>query len=161
VADQWVPSSKSAEYRGRYSAFFILALGLALCIFAALSIGSFNSLLRRTILSLAGPISVGALPISSIYVSNRFPNLSNLPRIWPLAETVIAILCCGLYLRRTRPFWLWGALVTLHFGFWAWLFLGGIYFWLSPMKLVFPLVGLSAVVAWGFYISGRARAPVP
>lgn len=146
---------------GGDSAFFTLALGLALCIFAVLSIGSLNSQLRRTILFLAGPISIGALPISWIYISNRFPNLSSLPRFWPLAETAVAILCCGLYSLRTRPLWLWGALVVLHFGFWAWLFLGGIYFWLSPVKLVFPLVGLSAVLAWGFYISGKVRAPLP
>jgi hypothetical protein len=143
---------------GGYGAFFIVAVGLAGCIFAALSVSSLNALLRRTILFLAGPISVSALPISWLYVSYRFPNLFHVPPIWPLAETVVAILCSGFYLLRTRPRWPWGALVIFHFGFWAWLFLGGIHFWLSPVKLVFPLVGLSAVLAWGSYISGRARA---
>lgn len=139
-------------YFGGYIAFFVLALGLASALYVLLWIlASFVSTFFR---SSYGFVSMTALPLTwlaSTTIHQVLPGLPNPPRAWLLLELVAVVICSVLFLVRRWPLpdWASVALLAMHFVFWGWLFMGGIYFWLAPTKLVFPLVGFCSCIAWG------------
>jgi hypothetical protein len=137
-----------------------IAFVLALCIFVIVRLLSIVSVAGVLLLWITGIVSLVALPAWWLYFSRQFPvpaNLPNLASTWLFLEIAASMLCTVLYLWRKWPLPGWGStlLLILHFVFWGWLFLGGPFFWLAPFKLVFPAMGLAAMVAWGIYVSRR------
>jgi hypothetical protein len=158
---------------GPYTAFSALALALALCILLPLKLSSRAFGTKWVLRSAAGIASLLVLPACWLYTTHLFPvpsgmGLPNPPRPLVLLELAGAIVCALLYLYAKWPLPGWGsvALLILHFGFWDWLFSGGLYFWLDPFRLVFPITGLCSVLAWGLYVAQLAKSrqlpmPVP
>jgi hypothetical protein len=154
---------------GGYAAFFALVLVVALSIFTVLRLFSRTRLAEEVLGSIAGPVSLVALPVCWLYVTYLFPlprGLPNPPRAGLFIELAGATVCAVLYLWEKRPFLGWKefALLLLHFCFWGWLFLGGFYFWRSPIKLIFPLAGFCSCLVWAKYcggIIGSSRSPRP
>lgn len=145
------------SYVGAYAAFFVLAIVLAVCIFAFLRLCSASLLGAKVLRSVAGIISVAALPICWLYLTRLYspPVLPNPPHVMLLMELGGAIVCTALYLLVKWPLPVWSSvlLLILHFGFWGWLFVGGPYFWRAPEQLVFPVVSLCACIAWATYMA--------
>jgi hypothetical protein len=142
---------------GGYTAFFALALALALGVFAFASLCAHTSWGEKVLRSIAGVVTLTALPACWLYVTHLFSmrGLPNPPRIWLFLELGVAIACAVLYLLARWPFPAWTSilLLALHFGFWGWLLLGGLYFWRAPAELSFPLAGFCACLAWGMYVA--------
>lgn len=143
---------------GGYTAFFALALVLALGIFALLRLCSHTFLAKEFLRSVAGIVSLVTLPASWLYVTHLSPvppALPNPPRAWLFVELAAAVTCSVLYLLSRWPFPRWSSvlLLALHLGFWTWLSLGGPYFWRAPVELIFPLVSFCACLAWGLYVA--------
>ncbi len=146
---------------GGYGAFLTLALAMAFSIFLLLRLASHTLLAKELLRSAAGIVSLLTLPASWLYVTRLYPQPPGLPyapRVWLLVELAGAVAGAAVYLyAKWFSAWLNVGLLVLHFGFWGWLFLGGLYFWLAPFQLVFPLAGLCSSLAWGLYVS-RQRA---
>src|SRR5258708_17689072 len=147
---------------GGYTAFFALSLALALCIFFLLRISLRNFLVKEFLRSVAGFISLLALPISWFYVTQVLgpvPFSLNLPRPWLISELMLIIGCAVLYLLAKWPLPKWSGvlLLALHFGFWGWLALGP-YFWRYPFWAVFPMAGFCSSLAWGYYVRYQGSA---
>jgi hypothetical protein len=143
---------------GANTAFLILALALAALILLILTVllrlPSFERLFRST----AGAISLIALPVAWLCVSQLLgvpAPLPNPPNVLLYAELIGAVATAILYLyaKWPAPAWLSVVLLGVHFGFWNWIVSGGPYFWRDPFRLVFPLVGLAATLLWAIYIS--------
>jgi hypothetical protein len=147
---------------GGYTAFFALALGLALGIFVVLRLCSRTLLARELLRSVAGIVSLLALPVSWLYATHLFPVPRTLPNPrdpWIFLELVATMACAVFYLfaRWPLPGWTGVLLLALHFGFWTWLSLGGPYFWRAAADLIFPTVGFFSCLAWGSYVSDQKR----
>lgn len=140
-----------------HSAFLFLTLGAALCIFLLLRLFSHTRLAKELLRSVAGIVSLLALPAYWLYVRHLYPNrpdLPNPPRAWLFLELAVAIAAALSYMRGKwrLPDWTGAALVILHHVFWGWLFLGGLYFWHAPFESLFPAVSLCASLAWALYV---------
>jgi hypothetical protein len=148
---------------GGYSAFFAVALALTLGMLAILRLCSRAVLAEKLLRSVAGIASLAALPVSWLYVTHTIPVVppGNLQSAWPLLELGVAIGCMVLYLIMRWPFphWISILFLALHFGFWTWLSLGGLYFWRAPIELVFPTAGFCACLAWGRYVAHLSPFP--
>jgi hypothetical protein len=145
---------------GDNTALFVLSLEIALCIFVVMRIFSLGSWVDRLLLGSSGILSLVALPIAWLYSSRRwwsYPDLPHPPHALLLAELAAAVICATQHQYAKWPLPRWGsiALVTLHFAFWAWIFLGGPLFWREPFYSIFPLAGLCSSLAWGFYVANR------
>jgi hypothetical protein len=143
---------------GGYIVFFALALSLALCICLLLRLLSQTFLANWFLRSVAGPVSLIALPACWFYVSRVFgvlPGLPDPPGIWLLLEMAMAVVCAMLYLygKWPLPEWISIALVAVHFSFWHWLVTGGPYFWRLPAELALPITAFCSTLVWGVYIS--------
>lgn len=143
---------------GGNSAFFLVAFGLALGIFALVWAFSRTRFVGEALCSVSGAVSLVALPVGWLYVTHVFPvlpGLPNPPRAALLLELAAVIMCSVLYLRARWSYPTWSAILVLvlHFGLWGWLLLGGWDFWLAPIKLVFPFVSFCSCVAWGGYVA--------
>jgi hypothetical protein len=142
---------------GGYAAFFAIVLVVALSIFTVLRLFSRTLLAKEALRSIAGPVSLVALPACWLYVTYLLPlprGLPNPPRAGLFIELAAATVCAVLYLWEKRPFLGWKriSLLLLHFCFWGWLFLGGFYFWRLPIQLIFPLAGFCSCLAWAKYV---------
>lgn len=151
---------------GGYSAFFLVAVSLALGILALLWVFSRARFVGEAILSVSGTVSLVALPVGWLYVTHIspvLPGLPNPPRAALLLELAAVIVCSVLYLlaRRSYPIWSAVLVLVLHFALWGWLLLGGWDFWLAPIKLVFPFVGFCSCLAWGGYVALRRPTFLP
>ena len=140
-----------------HTAFLFLTLVAAVCIFLFLGIFSRTSLVREFLRSVAGFVSLLALPAFWLYFTQlypQFPDLPNPPRAWLYLELAAAAAGALSFLRGKWPLrsWSGAALIILHHVFWGWLFLGGLYFWHAPFESLFPAVGLCASLAWGLYV---------
>ena len=148
----------SNSYVGGYIAFFVLAAVLAVVLCALLWIlMSFVSSVFRLYY---GFLSLIALPLIWLVTSSIhriLPGLANPPHIWLFLELVAVVACSVLFFVRQWPFPAWAsvALVAVHFVLWGWLLTGGIYFWLAPAKLIFPLASFASCIAWGIYLARR------
>jgi len=143
---------------GSFTAFFIYALGPALCLFLLLRALSGTVLVGKFLRSVAGIVSLVFLPISWLCVAQLIPVSPLLPNP-PLALlasellVVSALAVMYLYASWPLPAW-WGvAILLVHFAFWDWLVSGGPYFWRDPFRLVFPLAGFFSTLVWGAYVS--------
>ena len=147
---------------GGYTAFFVLSLGLGLCIFLLLRISSNTFLAREFLRSGAGFMSLLALPISWFYVIQVLgpvPFYLNLPRPWLVSELILIVACAVLYLLEKWPLPKWSGVVllALHFGFWGCVALGP-YFWHDPFWVIFPMAGFCSSLVWGHYVSHQGYA---
>ncbi len=148
---------------GANTAFLILALGMALCIFLVLRIASRTRVTEQLVRTAAGIVSLLVLPIAWLSVTNLLGAASGLPNpshplLW--LELLIVTVCAVLYLDARWPFPQWFGLLLLavHFGFWNWIVSGGQYFWRDPFRLAFPLAGFAATVLWALYVANSRRA---
>lgn len=138
--------------------FLVFTLLLAAVIFAAVRLFSFNQNLRKLFLPITGVVSLIALPVAWIYVAERylrsslFPNPSHVLLSLEILAVAIGSI---LYLNSKWPFPTWFTifLLLLHFGLWDWLSAGGLFFWLAPFSLLFPIAGLFSSLSWGYYVS--------
>ncbi|HUJ32203.1 MAG TPA: hypothetical protein VLY23_13045 [Candidatus Acidoferrum sp.] len=147
---------------GGYGAFFVLAVGVALCIFLVFRFFSRRSLAKQVVRTLAGPVALVAFPatwLCAAYSVGILPALPNPPRFWLFFELSVAVVCALLYLyeKWNVPAWAGILLLTIHYGVWGWLFLGGVFFWMDPAKTIFPLVGFCSFLAWAVYVSRSFR----
>ena len=131
---------------GGYVAFFALAVLYALAIFLLFRLLSRVAFLKEALRLVAAPVALGVLPTCFLYVEYIFPvfrpaSSPSLP--WLVLELAGAIGCCILYVWRRWQIasWLSFLLLTIHFVFWTWLFLGGPYIWRAPFELFFPISG--------------------
>ncbi len=148
---------------GANSAFFAIALSLALCIFLVLRISSSTYLSRQFLRTVAGFLSLLALPASWLYVAHllgSFSLLPNPPYALLLLELLSVTVCAALYLYSKWPLPAWGtiALLLLHYSFWNWLVSGGPLFWRDPFRLIFPMAGFCSSLAWGYYVRYQGSA---
>jgi hypothetical protein len=151
---------------GGYTALFAITLLLALCIFAVLRIFSKTLLVKEILLSVAGGVSLLALPTYCLYQTHLYgspPGAPNPPHVLLLSELFAAMVYATLYLytRRHIPAWESVSLLVLHFSLWGWLFLGIPYFWRAPLLSIFPLTGLCSCLVWGLYVSSQRRTTLP
>jgi hypothetical protein len=129
---------------GAWTVLLTSALVLALCIFFLLRLLASTSIAEQFLRSIAGIVSLIAMPALWLYythLSGQLPGLPDLPRALLLIELVAAIVCATLYLRGKWPVPGWGSIVLLfvHYGFWSWVCFGFIFF-LHP-DLIFPWRG--------------------
>ena len=147
---------------GGYGAFFVLAMGLALCIFVLLRLASRLNV-EGFLRSLGGVLLIAALPICALLIDNPDIRTALLEPdgrlLWPwfLAcslELLAAVVCVFLYLYRKWFFNSWQsiALLSVHWLFWGG-YLFGPFFWRAPAQLAIVAVGLSSCLTWGFYVS--------
>jgi hypothetical protein len=147
--------------RGYWIGFFAVALVLSLIIFALLQtfLHIFNW--GQAILSAAGISSLFALPILCLYQNyykSPVPTLPHPPGVLLIIELAATLAYSVSYLfKRARGTRSMVLVILIHFLFWAWLFLGGVYFWRAPAQSVFPTVGLCSALAWALYVHGEQR----
>jgi hypothetical protein len=139
-----------------HTAFLLLALGLALCIFLLLRLFAHTVLANESLRSVAGFVSLLALPTFWLYITNlnpQPPGLPNPPRALLFLELAVTIATALFYLRGKwfLSKWSVAALIIFHHALWGWLFLGGVYFWHAPFEALFPGVALCASLAWSLY----------
>ncbi len=147
---------------GYWIGFFGLAFGLALCIFLLLALSSRTSFTKEFLRSVAGIVSLVAMPVCWYYVKRGTRELlpANFdPGLWSLLEVVVAVACALLYLYGRWPLPGWGSatMLILHHGFWSWLFFARPLLY-RPIFLVFPIAGFCSTLAWGLYVS-RQNSP--
>lgn len=149
--------------RGFWIGFFAVALVLSIIIFFALQILLRISNWDEAILSAAGISSLFALPVLCLYQNyykSPVPTLPHPSGILLFIELSATLAYSISYLWK----WVRGTpiivfVILVHFTFWAWLFLGGVYFWRAPAQSVFPSVGLCSAFAWLLYVyEQRGRA---
>jgi hypothetical protein len=130
---------------GANSAFFAIALSLALCIFLVLRISSSTYLSRQFYVA---------------HLLGSFSLLPNPPYALLLLELLSVTVCAALYLYSKWPLPAWGtiALLLLHYSFWNWLVSGGPLFWRDPFRLIFPMAGFCSSLAWGYYVRYQGSA---
>jgi hypothetical protein len=143
---------------GGNTAFLALAVGIGLATWLLLWAVSWNTVVRQLLRSIAGVGSLVALPVAWLYIAHRHgvpAGLPNPPSAVLYLELAAATVCSILYLLSIwrLPVWSSIALLGVHFVLWGWLLLGGPYFWLMPVELLFPLVGFSSSLAWGIYVA--------
>jgi hypothetical protein len=146
---------------GGYTSFYIIALAGGLAIFGVLRLLSLVPLIEKVILSVAGLVSLLALPCAWLSFRYCFPGffrgqaaLPDPPHLWLFIELLASAAGALLFLRGKRPGWIaGGGLLTAHFALWGWLFLGGPYFWLAPGRLIIPVVGFFSCIAWTSYLT--------
>lgn len=148
-----------------YFAFFLPAMGLALCLWALLRLFSRASLTEDILKAFGGIAAFAALPIYWLFAeysaSHRYG--WNPLRAIQFYELVVVLICVSLYLRRNWPVPWWGNILIalLHYGFWSWQF--GTYYILvgNGGPIIFlPLIGVVSALAWVLYIRhSRMAAP--
>lgn len=154
---------------GGFIAFFLLATGLALCIFLLLRVFSRTFLAGEIVPSGAGMVSLVALPASWLYVNYALrhlpipvaPDVYQPSLFWPLLESAAALVCSMLFLYGKWPISRSGSIIilALHWGFWGWRFFGP-FFWSRPPMLAFSVVGFCSTLTWGLYVSHERAALV-
>jgi hypothetical protein len=149
-------------------AFVFIAMVIALCMFALLRVTSRLSLVSQFLFYVPGIVSLIAFPTVFFYQRHYFGverGMPNLHWYWLALELALAVVCCELFLwgMWPTPRLASGALAAVHFGFWAWLYFGGIRFDLAPSDSIFPIVGILSLIAWAAYVtrerSERAAYP--
>jgi hypothetical protein len=143
---------------GANIAFLTLALGLTVLIFLLLRASSTTSFVTEFLRSIAGFVSLLALPISWLFVAHLLgpPFMtSNPPPALLLLELAVVIVCAILYAygRWPIPAWFTIALLALHYTLWGWIVSGGPYFWHDPFTLIFPIAGFCSSTIWVLYAS--------
>lgn len=98
-------------------------------------------------------VSLLALPAYWLCMTRLFLQPSGLPdppRGPLLVEiALIVVFAVGYALAWWQsPMWATSIVLALHFGFWGWLFLGGLRFWHAPFQLLAPAVGFLSSLAW-------------
>ena len=147
---------------GANAAFIMYGMAWAACFFLLLEIFSGTPLAQRFRSSMAGVVSLLALPVYWLYVSRLLGSDSTLPRPpWVLLflELVAATVCAVMYLRTKWSLPAWGGVILLglHFAVWDAVCFGP-YFWRAPFQSIFAVAGFCSVVAWGYYVSAQRQA---
>lgn len=150
---------------GYWIAFFTMALALSLAIFLLLHALLHLFEAEEAILSVVGISSLFALPIMWLYQSyykSSVPSLPHPPGVLLFVELAATAACSVAYLNQLWPpsTWMIGLALVIHFSFWAWLFLGGVYFWRAPAQSVFPIVSMCSASAWVLYIKYKTRRSI-
>jgi|HubBroStandDraft_6_1064221.scaffolds.fasta_scaffold01726_14 hypothetical protein len=152
---------------GAYGSVFGIAFVLALCIFLVLRLFSFIFVGDLFLRFVVGFVSVFALPVAWLDVSQSgglpsyFPSPSH---IWLLVELGATFVFISFYLLKKWVPLLWVAIawLILHFSFWSWIFFDANFrIFLVPSRLIFPLVGFLSSVTWGLYVSKQHSYTAP
>jgi hypothetical protein len=149
---------------GGNMAAFAVVLAITLCIFLPLMLLSRTFGARWILRTVAGPVSLIALPVCRLHFAPIYwipPGLPNPPSVWLVLEIAGVIVCAILYLYAKWPLPTWGSvlLLVLHLGLWHCLAFGGPYFWRRPVLLIFPATAFCATLAWGLYVSKLRGSP--
>lgn len=133
--------------------FFAISVGLAFIILVTLRLLRASHRFTRVLAFTAGPICVALLPVAWLLVAHVSPPPPGLPNpphallIVELSVVTLGVAICAHssgFVRNSLA----ALLLVAHFVFWGWVFLGGLYVWLDPVKTVFPLVALGSSLAW-------------
>lgn len=149
-------------YLGSYTAFFLIAAGLAFIMYAILRLLiSYVSVVFRFSYGFVALIALPLIWLAHATIHEVLPGLPNPPHGWLLVELSAALVCSILFFcgQWPLPSWAGFILIATHFVLWGWLFMGGLYFWLAPVKLLFPLVGFLSCITWSVYVLRRQREP--
>lgn len=142
------------EFTEGYFAFFIPAIGLAVCLWLLLRLFSRRGPIREFLRSVSGIVALVALPVwwlCLMYVGERRYGWNPLTA-FQFYEVVLVLVSAILYLSRdwTTPDWAVIVIVVLHYGFWFWQF-GPRPFFMGYGGPVGAAVGLCAALTWFFY----------
>jgi hypothetical protein len=148
-----------------YFAFFLPALGLALCFWILLRLFSRQQISREIPNTLGGIVALAASPIywllASYVAGLRYG--WNPFRAIQVYELIAILICLSISLRWQRtPLWISILVVLLHYAFWFQQF--GTYHVLrgnaGPIVLL-PIVGLASALAWISYSAQFSPASGP
>ena len=147
-----------------HTAFLLLTLVTALCIFLIFRLASRTFWAKEFLRSVAGIVSLVAVPAFWLNITRVYPQPPELPnpgRAWLFLELTLAIAAAVSYLlgKWSLPGWVGAVLIISHHVFWAWLFLGGVYFWYSPFEFLIPASGLFASLAWVLFVKKPPMLP--
>jgi hypothetical protein len=142
------------------TAFVFIAMVTALCMFALFRGTSRLSLMPKFLFYVPGIVSLIAFPAVFFYQRHYFGVERGMPDphwYWLALELALAVVCSELFLWGMWPIPKFAsiALAAAHFGFWAWLYFGGIRFDLS----LFPVAGILSLLAWAAYVTRRVAHP--
>jgi hypothetical protein len=139
-------------------AFFGLALILGLMGYSLLLVPAQRILSARFLATLCLLVSLFALPSAWAYVLQVRPFVPPVPvQLWFYIELAAVLTLGGVFVvsRRNYPVWIKFLVFSVHFGLWAWIFVGGPYFWRAASQFVLPLIGFVCCAIW--IVSSRSK----
>jgi hypothetical protein len=143
---------------GGNMAFFGLALILGLMGFFLLIVPAQRILSARFLATLSLLVSLFALPSAWAYVLQVRPFVPPVPvQLWFYIELAAVLTLGGLFAvsRRNYPVWIKFLVFSVHFGIWAWIFVGGPYFWRAASQFALPSIGFVCCTIW--ILSSRSK----
>jgi hypothetical protein len=143
---------------GGWFSYLLVVTLIGLFIFTCIRLLARTDVGAAILFPITGIVSLVALPMGWLYVAVATPRDSGLPNI-PLFIAILEILVvmAGWFLfigeKQSLPKSVSLLLLLLHFVFWGWLSIGGLYFWLDPLRLIYPAAGIAACLAWGTHLA--------